>query len=157
LSLNRRVPPVWLMGLSNTSFGLVGGFIAFTLPQALAAQRVPERTIAVTAVTFSPVSLDVWFSRRWYAAVLTILGAVLVGISVMNIHHLLLLKIAVVAGVAAMSLAGAALCSWLSTVARKEDENQLSAWLTVANFSGFGIMSIIGAEMIEHLPLPASG
>jgi MFS transporter, PAT family, beta-lactamase induction signal transducer AmpG len=165
LSLNRRIPPVWLMGLSNTSFGLVGGFIAFTLPQALAAQRVPETTIAaVTAVTFSPLlfmflfspMLDVWFSRRWYAAVLTILGAVLVGISVMNIHHLLLLKIAVVAGVAAMSLAGAALCGWLSTVARKEDENQLSAWLTVANFSGFGIMSIIGAEMIEHLPLPVA-
>ena len=166
MSLNRRVPPVWLMGLSNTSFRVVGGFIAFTLPQALAAQRVPETTIAaVTAVTFSPLSfmflfspmLDVWFSRRWYAAVLTILAAVLVGISVMNIHHLLPLKIAGVAGVAAMSLAGAALCGWLSTVARKEDENQLSAWLTVANFSGFGIMSIIGAEMIEHLPLPASG
>lgn len=165
MSLNRRVPPVWLMGLSNTSFGLVGGFIAFTLPQVLAAQRMPETTIAaVTAVTFSPLSfmflfspmLDVWFSRRWYAAVLTILGAVLVGISVMNIHHLLLLKIAVVAGVAAMSLAGAALCGWLSTVARKEDENQLSAWLTVANFSGFGIMSIIGAEMIEHLPMPVA-
>ena len=166
MSLNHRVPPVWLMGLSNTSFRVVGGFIAFTLPQALAAQRVPETTIAaVTAVTFSPLSfmflfspmLDVWFSRRWYAAVLTILGAALVGLSVMNIHHLLPLKIAGVAGVAAMSLAGAALCRWLSTVARKEDENQLSAWLTVANFSGFGIMSIIGADMIEHLPLPASG
>jgi MFS transporter, PAT family, beta-lactamase induction signal transducer AmpG len=166
LSLNRRVPPVWLMGLSNTSFGLVAGFIAFTLPPALAAQRVPETTIAaVTAVTFSPLffmflfspMLDVWFSRRWYAAVLTILGSVLAGISVVNIHHLLLLKVAVVGSVAAMSLAGAAPCGWLSTVTRKEDENQLSAWLTVANFSGFGIMSVIGAEMIEHLPLPASG
>jgi MFS transporter, PAT family, beta-lactamase induction signal transducer AmpG len=165
LSLSRRVLPVWLMGLSNTGFGLVGGFIAFTLPQALAAQRVPETTIAaITAVTFSPLffmflfspMLDVWFSRRWYAAVLTILAAVLVGISVMNIHHLLLLEITVVAAVAAMSLAGAALCGWLSTVARKEDENQLSAWLTVANFSGFGIMSIIGAELIEHLPLPVA-
>jgi MFS transporter, PAT family, beta-lactamase induction signal transducer AmpG len=154
------------MGLSNTSFGLVGGFIAFTLPQTLAAQHMPETTIAaVAAVAFSPLSfmflfspmLDVWFSRRWYAAVFTILGAVLVGISVMNIHHLLLLEITVVAGVAAMSLASAALCGWLSTVARGEDENQLSAWLTVANFSGFGIMSIIGAELIEHLPSPVAG
>jgi hypothetical protein len=39
-------PPVWLVGLSNTSFGPVGGFIAFTLPQALAAQRVRSLRIA---------------------------------------------------------------------------------------------------------------
>jgi MFS transporter, PAT family, beta-lactamase induction signal transducer AmpG len=165
LSQKRRVPAAWLMGLSSASFGLHAGFLAFTLPQALAAQHVPEPTIAmVTALAFTPgflvflVSpiLDVRFSRRWYATVLTAIASVLVGVCVMNLHHLLLLETAAVAGFAAICLAYGALGGWLSTVVGKENENQLSAWLTAANVGAGGIISMVGAEVILHLPLAAA-
>lgn len=162
MSPERSVPP-WLMGLSGASFGLLSGFLALTLPQALAAQHVPETTIAmISAVSFTPgfsvflVSpiLDVRFSRRWYATLLTAVAAVLTGVCVMNLHHLLVLGVAAVAGYAAICLAYAALGGWLSTVSRKEDENKLSAWLTATNVGSGGLMSIVGGELVQHLPLP---
>jgi PAT family beta-lactamase induction signal transducer AmpG len=161
----RRAPPPWLMGLSGASFGLLAGFLALTLPQALAAQHVPETTIAmISAVSFTPgfsvflISpiLDVRFSRRWYATVLTAVASVLTVICIMNLHHLLILGIAAVVGFAAVCLAYGALGGWLSTVSKKEDENRLSAWLTVTNVGSGGLMSIVGGELILHLPLPVA-
>ena len=134
MSPERSVPP-WLMGVSGASFGLLSGFLALTLPQALASQHVPETTIAmISTVSFTPgfvvflVSpiLDVRFSRRWYATVLTAVAAVLTGVCVMNLHNLLVLGVAAVAGYAAICLAYAALGGWLSTVSPKEDENKLT-------------------------------
>src|SRR6185437_6986711 len=69
---SRHRVPLWLMGLTNLSYGLYGGVIAFALPQLLGGRNVPETAIAgLTAVAFSPsfyaflVSpiLDVRFSR----------------------------------------------------------------------------------------------
>lgn len=72
----RRVPPVWLMGLSNATFGFSNGITFFVMPQLMAAVHVPEpRIAAITAIAsssnfwfvlFCPV-LDVRFSHRWYA------------------------------------------------------------------------------------------
>ena len=100
----RRIPPIWLMGMcGGASYGLVSGFIIFTMPQALAAQHVPETRITyITAVADSPMVfifllspiLDVWLSRRSYASVLTTVAAFLVGISVTSLRHLPLLTLA---------------------------------------------------------------
>lgn len=163
---NRRVPPVWLMGLSGFSFGLVGGFILFLLPQSLAARHVSEVTIAsITALAISPgffsflasPVLDVWFSRRAYATALITTSAVLVGTSILLFDHLLLLRIAALAAYAAIQLSYSALGGWLSTVSGKDNENQLSAWLTVSNTSGFGTMALLGGELIRHFPPRLSG
>jgi MFS transporter, PAT family, beta-lactamase induction signal transducer AmpG len=161
----RRLPPVWLMGLSGTSFGLVGGFDIFVLAQALAAQGVPETTIStVSAIAISPgfysflVSpmLDVWFSRRSYAAVLTIAAALLVGASVLLLHHLFWLEVTATLAYAAIQLSYSALGGWLSTVSGAETENRLSAWLTVANIAGFGSMALLGGELLRGLSAPAA-
>jgi PAT family beta-lactamase induction signal transducer AmpG len=161
----RRLPPVWLMGLSGTSFGLVGGFDIFVLAQALAAQGVPETTIStVSAIAISPgfysflVSpmLDVWFSRRSYAAVLTVAAALLVGASVLLLHHLFWLEVTATLAYAAIQLSYSALGGWLSTVSGAESENNLSAWLTVANIAGFGSMALMGGELLRSLSLPAA-
>jgi PAT family beta-lactamase induction signal transducer AmpG len=150
------------MGLSGASFGLFGSFLGFTLPQVLAAQHVPETTItAISAAALSPgflvflVSpmLDVRFSRRSYATTLTVMAATLVGVAVLSLHQLLRLEVAAVAGLAAICLAYGALGGWLSTVSPKEDENRLSAWLTVANIGAGGLMSVVGAQLIQHLRL----
>jgi MFS transporter, PAT family, beta-lactamase induction signal transducer AmpG len=154
------------MGLAGGCFGLVGGFVLFALPQALAAQHVPEVTIAsITALAISPgfwsflasPLLDVWFSRRAYATALIGTSAVLVGTSVLLFHHLLLLRIAAVLGFAAIQLSYSALGGWLSTVSSKDQENQLSAWLTISNVGGFGIMAFLGGELMRRLPPALAG
>ena len=163
--MQRRTPPVWLMGLTGASTGFVGGFIVVTLPQLLAAQRMPEATIAsATALALSPLFwiflispiLDVRFSRRWYAAAFSALAAVLIGVSVLNIHHLLVLEVAATAGNAAVNLGYGALGGWLSNVSHKQDENRLSAWLTAANIGGAPHMGVLGTGLIDHFPLPGA-
>jgi PAT family beta-lactamase induction signal transducer AmpG len=38
--------PIWLMGLSNLSFGFFNGILVMALPQMLAARHVSEQRIA---------------------------------------------------------------------------------------------------------------
>ena len=46
MSERRELPPVWVMGITNAPFGIVGGFGLIMLPQMMAAQGVPGGTIA---------------------------------------------------------------------------------------------------------------
>ena len=159
---DRHVPPIWLMGLSNASFGLYGGIAFFAIPQVLATHHVSEaRIAAITAMALSPnfwavvfgPMLDVRFSRRWYATFFAALESVLVFIAVINLSHLAVLEVALVAGSAAAILSTTALGGWLSTVCRKEDENQLSAWYNLANICASGFTMIVAGELVRHLPL----
>lgn len=159
---NRRVPPVWLMGISNFTFGFASGIVFFVMPQLLAAERVPEAAIAgITAaamsanfwaVIFGPI-LDVHFSRRWYATTFAALTSVLVFIATMNLHRLVILETALVLGIASAELSTAALCGWLSVVCRPEDKNRLSAWINIAIICGIGVASLMGSELVHSLPL----
>lgn len=159
---SRRVPPVWLMGLSNSTLGLNTGIVFFVMPQLLAAQHVPEVSIAgitaaamssnFSAIVFGPM-LDVRFSRCWYATCLAALASILAVIAVMNLHHLIVLGVALVLGVAAAMLSSTALGGWLSTVCRDENKNKLSAWLNIAVICGIGVASAIGGELVRHLPV----
>jgi MFS transporter, PAT family, beta-lactamase induction signal transducer AmpG len=159
---NRHVPPIWLMGLSNASFGLYGGIAFFAMPQVLATHQVSEaRIAAITAMALSPnfwavvfgPMLDVRFSRRWYATFFAGLESVLVFIAVMNLRHLAVLEVALVTGSAAAILSTTALGGWLSTVCPKEDENKLSAWFNFAYIGSSGFTMMIAGELIRHLPL----
>ncbi|MBV8398434.1 MAG: hypothetical protein JOZ17_06805, partial [Acetobacteraceae bacterium] len=162
----RHRVPVWLMGLTGgTSFGLVGGFIAFALAQTLAARHVPEVTIAsIAAVAMSPgffsfllsPMLDVWFSRRAYATALAICAAVLTGASLLILDRLPLLEITLTVAYTANQLSYCALGGWLSTVCDKAHENRLGAWITAGNVGGFGTMAIVGGELIRSEPLALS-
>ncbi len=162
MTSNRRVPPIWLMGISNASFGLYGGIAFFAMPQVLATHHVSEaRIAAITAMALSPnfwavvfgPMLDVRFSRRWYATFFAGLAGVLAFISVINLRHLVILEIALVTGSAAAILSTTALGGWLSTVCPKEDENKLSAWFNFAYICSSGFSMMIAGELIRHLPL----
>ena len=119
---NRRVPPVWLMGLSNTTLGLTNGTVFFVMPQLLAAEHVPESKIAAItavamsanfwAVIFSPM-LDVRFSRRWHSTFFVVLTSVLLFLAIVNLDHLLLLEVLLTLAVAAAGLSASALGGWL--------------------------------------------
>ena len=146
---NRRVPPVWLMGLSNASFGLYGGIAFYAIPQLLATHHVSleARIAGITAMALSPnfwavvfgPMLDVRFSRRWYATAFAALASILVFIAVVNLNHLVVLEVALVAGSAAAILSTTALGGWLSTVCPKSEENRLSAWYNLAYICSSGI------------------
>jgi PAT family beta-lactamase induction signal transducer AmpG len=134
LKSTRRVPPVWLMGLSNTTLGFSNGIIFFVMPQLMAAAHVPEPKIAaITAIASSPgfwfvffaPILDVRFSRRWYATVLAALSGTAAAVAVLSLHHLVVLQIALVIGGAA-GLSSSALGGWLSNITPNERKNPLS-------------------------------
>ncbi|HEY2782481.1 MAG TPA: MFS transporter [Steroidobacteraceae bacterium] len=152
--------PLWLMGLSNGVFGMYGGIMVISVPQLLSARQVPESTIAaMTAVMISPgiwaflVSpvLDVRFSRRWYSLATAIAGAVLLVLALLNLDHLALVEIFLVAGYFFANLYQSALGGWLSTIVSAEDENTLSAWVTIGNIAGGGAMAVTVGELVRHL------
>jgi PAT family beta-lactamase induction signal transducer AmpG len=161
----RRTAPVWLMGLTNATFGLYGGLVAISLPEILAEQHIPEARVAtITAVVMSPAfwaflicpMLDVRFTRRVYAIASAILAAVLMGCGLLNLHHLFLLEILLMLGFASAAITQNALGGWLSTAIRHEDESRLSAWFNVANIGAGGLIATVTLILLHHLPLPAA-
>lgn len=157
-----RIPPVWAMGLGNATMGFSTGFVYFVLPQLLAADHVPEGRIAtMTAIAFSTnfwcvliaPMLDVRFSRRWYATVLAAFAGLSITMAVLTLHHHLVLVIAMVVNTLAVTLSSSALGGWLAGVVAQEDKNILSKWMNIALVSGTGIASVIGGELVRHLPV----
>jgi MFS transporter, PAT family, beta-lactamase induction signal transducer AmpG len=152
--------------MAGLSFGFVGGYVAFALPLALAARHVPEPAIATaSAIALSPSFyafllspiLDVWWSRRTYALLLWVVAAALTAASTLLLDHVQALEIVAALGYFANQLAYAALGGWLSTICGRNQENSLSAWLTVSNIAGFGLFAIAGGELLRSFsPGPAA-
>ena len=163
--MNRRgfTAPIWLMGMSNLSFGFYAGFITVPLPQLLAAQHVPEaRIAAITATVFSggiwvfllgPM-LDVRFSRRCYSTVFAAIAGICLTVSLLNQTNLALLEVLMLIGFASAQLCTNALGGWLATIVHHHDESSLSSWTWAASFAGNGLMAILAGELVRSLPLP---
>jgi PAT family beta-lactamase induction signal transducer AmpG len=155
----RSVVPLWLMGLTNSVFGLYGGIIVISVPQLLSARRVPEATIAtMTAVMISPgfwaflVSpvLDVHFSRRSYSVLTAAAAAALLVLALFNLDHLVWVEGLLVAGFFCANLYQSALGGWLSSIISSEEENRLSVWITVGNIGGGGAMAAATGELVRN-------
>jgi PAT family beta-lactamase induction signal transducer AmpG len=153
--------PVWLMGLTNLSYGLYGGAVAFAVPQLLDDRHVPESAIAgLTAVAFSPgfwaflfsPILDVRFSRRWYAVALAIIASIALVVAFLNLDHLALLEAVLTVGFFAAYLYQSAVGGWLSSITSGDEEKSVSVWMTIANVGGFGIMAIGCNQIVRHFP-----
>jgi PAT family beta-lactamase induction signal transducer AmpG len=148
------------MGLANAVFGMYGGIMVISVPQLLSARHVPETTIAaMTAVMISPgfwaflVSpvMDVRFSRRWYSVLTAAAAAVLLVLALLNLDHLILVEVFLVAGYFFANLYQSALGGWLSTIVRAEEENRLSVWVTIGNIAGGGAMAVATGEVVRFL------
>lgn len=157
---SRHRVPVWLMGLTNLSYGLYGGAVAFAVPQLLGNRAVPEGAIAgLTAVAFSPSFwsflfspiLDVRFSRRWYAVVLAVIAALTLVVAFLSLGHLALLEAVLTAGFFAAYLYQSAIGGWLSSITTGEEEKQVSVWMTIGNVGGFGVMAVGCNQLVRHL------
>lgn len=159
----RHRVPVWLMGLTNLSYGLYGGVIVFAVPQLLGNRRVPEAAIAgLTAIAFSPsfwaflVSpiVDVRFSRRLYAVALAVVASLSLVVAFLTLDHLVLTEIVLTAGFFRAYLYQSALGVWLSSITFGEEEKSASVWMTIGNVGGFGIMAVFCNQLVRHLSLP---
>jgi len=156
---SRHRVPVWLMGLTNLSYGLYGGVVAFAVPQLLANRHVPETAIAgLTAVAVSPgfwslfVSpvLDVRFSRRWYAVTLAVVAAFTIVAAFLNLGHLALLETMLTIGFFSAYLYQSAVGGWLSSIVSGEEEKSISMWMTIGAVGGFGVMAIGCDQLVRH-------
>ena len=165
MSSGRRRAPVWLLGLTNTLFGMYGGILVIAVPQLLSARHVPEATIAaMTAAAISPgfwtflVSpvLDVRFSRRWYCVLTALLSAMLLALALTNLEHLAWVEICLVAGFFFANLYQSALGGWLSSIITADEEHSLSVWVSIANISGGGAMAMMTGEIVLRLSATAA-
>ena len=156
----RRPAPVWLMGLTNSVFGMYGGILVISVPQLLSARQVPEATLAaMTAVTISPgfwtflfsPMLDVRFSRRWYSLVTAVIAALLLALALLNLDNLALVEVLLVAGYFFANLYQSALGGWLSSIITPGQKNLLSVWVTIGNISGGGAMAMATGEIVQRL------
>ena len=113
----------------------------FHVPEA----RIAAITAAAMSSNFSAIllvpMLDVRFSRRWYATFFAGLTSILIFIAVTNLHHLVILEIALLLTVMTAGFSTSALGGWLATVCPPDRTNNLSAWVNIALIGGTGITS----------------
>jgi MFS transporter, PAT family, beta-lactamase induction signal transducer AmpG len=158
----RTRAPLWLMGLTYSSFGMYGGLVAVSVPQLMAARHVPESTIAaITAVIlspgfwaflFSPI-LDVRFTRRWYSVSTAVAASVLLVLALFSLNHLLLFESLLTAGFFCACMYQSALGGWLASIIRTEDENRLSIWVNIGNICAGGAMAVVASELVRIVSL----
>jgi PAT family beta-lactamase induction signal transducer AmpG len=151
------------MGLANMPFGFYGGAVLVTVPQLLAANGVPEPTIAaITATAMIPTFssfllapvLDVHFNRKSYTVAFGLLTAALVVWGLLSIGNLGRLTVLLVLGFVAASLFYNALGGWLGDIVGEGDEGKLGASFTIGNVVGFGVGAIAFISVMRLLPQP---
>lgn len=161
MSEPRRLPPIWVMGLTNSLFGLSGGFAVVTVPEMLAAQGVSGGHIAViVAAILSPSfwafllapMLDVRFSRRTYAIVFGALAASAVGFTVYDHSNPALVEGVMMAGVVAASFYQGAVGGWAGSLISHEQDSSLGMWFAVANTGASGLMILFAGSIVERFP-----
>lgn len=157
----QRLPPIWLMGLTNTLFGLMGGFTVVTVPEMLAAEGVPGGHIAViVAAMLSPAfwtfllapMLDVRFSRRTYAIVFGALAASAVGFTIYDHGNPALVEGVMIAGVVAASFYQGAVGGWTGSLISHEQDSSLGMWFAVANTGASGLMILFAGAIVQRFP-----
>jgi len=160
-SAARKRAPIWVMGLTNATFGMMAGFSVVTLPQLLAADGVPGGHIAAITATiispgfwaflFSPM-LDVRFRRRTYAIVCGLLTAL--GAAFTILHHSDPVEVEAIMTTAYIAAAfyQGAVGGWMGSLTEKGQDSILGTWFNVANVGAGGIIIVAGGPVILHQP-----
>jgi PAT family beta-lactamase induction signal transducer AmpG len=153
--------PIWLMGLTMSSFGIFGGVWAISLPQLLAAQHVPEPTIAtvsalsalplVFSFVVSPI-LDLWVSRRAWASVMAGLAGAFLFAALISHQNVVALTVLMTFGWTAAALFQSALGGWLGGLLPDKDRAALGAWMAVGNTGTGGIAVMAAVPLLRALP-----
>ena len=161
-----RLPPTWVMGLTNAPFGLAGGFCAVVIPQLLAAHGIPAGHVAaISAAILSPgfwifaVSpmLDAWFSRRTYALIFGTLTAVAIAVTVAHPDRPGLVEAVMLPGFAAGMLYQGSVGGWMGSLIHKKEDGRLGVWFAVSNLGAGGLMMILAGQVVSRLSPAAAG
>lgn len=159
---SQPLPPIWVLGLTNASFGLTGGFCAVVIPAMLATRGMAAGQIAtITSVILSPgfwafliaPMLDVRLSRRSYALILGTITALAVGISVAFVDRPGLIEVVMLIGFLTASLYQGAVGGWMGSLIAKKQDSELGIWFTVTNLGAGGLMMALAGEMLERMDL----
>jgi len=162
-SAEARLPPVWLLGAGFLPLGAFGAIMLITVPQLLAAARVPESEIAsITAIGISPLFLSFAFAplldwrlrRRTYAIGLAVVGAACAFGALLSIDHLGALASFLFAGNMAVALCTASIGGWFGNLAPAGKKGALSAWFNVYNIGGNGVTAALAILLLRRLPSP---
>jgi MFS transporter, PAT family, beta-lactamase induction signal transducer AmpG len=157
----RTLPPIWLMGFGFLPLGASGAVMVITVPQLLAANHVPEQQIAsVTAIALTPgfISfalaplLDWRFTRRAYAIVLAVIGALFTFAALLAVPNVNLVTAMLFSSNMAISLCVSAVGGWFGNVTRTEDKGALGAWFTVSNVGAGGLVAALAIYLLRELP-----
>lgn len=158
-----RTLPVWLMGLTMATFGAFGGVWALATPQLLAADHVPEPTIAtVTALVLLPgvvgfllcPLLDLWISRRAWSALMALTTSALVAAALLDHHDLRAFTLLLIGASLTATFYQGALGGWLGDLVDDSERAKLGAWMTVGNIGGGGLMSMVALPILRGLAAP---
>lgn len=153
----RTLPPVWVMGMTYATFGMVGGFTAVTIPQILAAEHVPVGQIAsITAVVMSsgfwglliaPL-VDIRYRRRTYALVCGVLAALAVGWTVAARPGPEVLEWVMLVGFSAATEYTAAVGGWMGSLIDKGKDSGLGMWFAAWNIGAGGLMMVLASQLL---------
>lgn len=158
---NRKSAPVWVMGLTNATFGMMGGFCVVTLPQLLAADGVPGGHIAaITAAIISPgfwafilaPMLDVRFRRRSYAILFGLIAAAAAAYTVLHHGNPGRVELVMIFGYIGAAFYQGAVGGWMGSLIRKDQDSILGTWFNVANVGASGVIIVAGGPVILHSP-----
>ena len=157
----RPHPPIWVMGLTNAVFGMMGGFAVVTLPQLLAAEGIPGGHIAaITATIISPgfwafilsPMLDVRLRRRTYALVFGGTAALAVAFTVLHHSNVATVEIVMLIGYLSAALYQGAVGGWMGSLIGHDEDSRLGTWFSVANIGSSGLIIVAGGPLILHAP-----
>jgi PAT family beta-lactamase induction signal transducer AmpG len=166
MPVTRKLPPVWLLGFTNATFGMYAGFSVVTLPLMLAHLGLPGGKIAeLTAAVSSPgfwiflvaPILDVRFSRRSYALIFAVLAACAMGLAVAHRQNALFLEVTLFGGYVAASLVQGSVGGWIGSLIPRDQDSRLGAWFTVSNIGSGGLMIIVAGECMTRLQPALAG
>jgi MFS transporter, PAT family, beta-lactamase induction signal transducer AmpG len=155
----RRLPPIWIMGMTNAVFGLTGGFCAVIVPEMLAAHGLPAGKIASIAATIlSPgfwafaiaPMLDVRLSRRTYALIFGTITALCVSLTFAFPDRSGIIEAVMLPGFLSASLYQGAVGGWMGSLISKEQDSELGIWFTVSNLGAGGLMMAISGEAFHR-------
>lgn len=155
----RPLPPIWMLGITNASFGLTGGFCAVVIPDMLAAHGIPAGEIAtIAALVLSPgfwaflisPMLDVRLSRRTYALIFGGITAVAIALAVSNSANPHMIEAVMIPGFLAANLYQGAVGGWMGSVISKQQDSELGIWFSVSNLGAGGLMMVMAGELLHH-------
>lgn len=159
LAGNRKSAPLWMMGLTNATFGMMGGFCVVTIPQLLAADGVPGGHIAVItaaiispgfwAFIFSPM-LDVRFRRRTYAIFFGLIAAIAAAYTVLHHSNPAMVEIVMISGYVGAAFYQGSVGGWMGSLVDKGQDSMLGTWFNVANVGSSGLIIVAGGPLILH-------